>query len=121
VVEPFSAPPLVSADVEALRCQGSERQTLKAANLAFEKQLPLEALTVLDRQHARCPTGEWSPMSWRLRIRALCALERHAEARGLMNWYWVEHPSDARAAEAELADACPSPVLASPTTKERPY
>jgi hypothetical protein len=111
----------VSADADALRCQGAEPATLKAAQQAFERALPLEALTVLDRQHARCPTGEWSPMSWRLRIRALCALDRRAEARGLMNWYWVEHPKEARVAQAELSEACPSAVLASPTTKERPY
>jgi hypothetical protein len=121
IVDPLSAPPLVSADAAALRCQGSEPQTLAAATLAFEREQPLEALSVLDRQHARCPTGEWSALSWRLRIRALCALGRHAEAKGLMNWYWVEHASQARAAQAELGEACPRAVLASPSTKEPTY
>ena len=117
-VNPFSAPPLVSAEVTPLRCTSAvEQQSLKAAQQAFTDEQPQRALDVLDRQHAQCPTGEWSPMSWTLRVRALCGLERHVEAQGLMYWYWMDHPKDARFAAAELREACPDSVIAKPRTE----
>lgn len=118
-IGPFSEPPLVVAepDRERARCsEASERQALTEARQAFEAALPAEALALLDHQHQQCPTGEWSPTSWRLRIKTLCVLNRTAEAKGLMYWYWGEHTQEARLAQSDLADSCPASVLLPPPT-----
>lgn len=121
-VAPFSEPPLVvaEADKDRARCsEASERQALTEARHAFDVALPAEALALLDHQHQQCPTGEWSPTSWRLRIKTLCVLNRTAEAKGLMYWYWGEHAQEARLAQAELGDSCPASVLLPPPTAPR--
>jgi hypothetical protein len=105
----LSAPP---DEPPVARCStDAELHVVTLARRAVASGQARQALALLDRQHQQCPTGEWSPTSWRLRIELLCVLDRTAEAKVLMDWYWAEHTREARLAQAHLADSCPAFVL----------
>jgi len=94
--------------------EAGEATVLKDALDAYDEGHPQEALRALDRRRAACPTGEWSQESWRLRIMSLCSLGQAREARAFMQWYWVEHPAEARDIASTIEPVCSADVVGPP-------
>ena len=113
--EPEATTDEPGADSRPVRC-GDEgaRENLERAREAFSDGRPQVTVTLLDRYHATCPTGEWPEESWQLRIKALCTLGRTTDAKGFMGWYWLEHPAAAHLAQPSLRAVCPADVVSQP-------
>lgn len=112
---PSSSPPAEPVDDSDL---AQETALLRAARNALQRGAPADALTRLAEHRQRFPNGQLADARTRARIRALCDLGRHAQARGEASALARARPSDPLAREA--LSICQLGVIQNPGSPEKP-
>lgn len=90
---------------------GTEMRSALSARQLLNADRAEEAVWLLGAYQRRCPSGHWSNEAWAVRMAGLCKLGRHAEVKGLLQWFSTEYPARRAAVLSDLRSSCPEELL----------
>lgn len=91
--------------------EGTELRSALSARQLLNADRAEEAVWLLGAYQRRCPSGHWSNEAWAVRMAGLCKLGRHAEVKGLLQWFSTEYPARRAAVLSDLQSSCPEELL----------